>query len=128
MALTDPIADMLTVIRNASRAKKDIVEVKGSGLAEAIIKIFKENGFISNYKFIKDSKQGLLRIYLKYLKSGSPAILGIRRISKPGLRIYKKAEKLQANRRLSRIWASGHNRKRISFRAFKVRADRENNL
>jgi len=94
MALTDPIADMLTVIRNASRAKKDIVEVKGSGLAEAIIKIFKENGFISNYKFIKDSKQGLLRIYLKYLKSGSPAILGIRRISKPGLRIYKKAEEL----------------------------------
>jgi small subunit ribosomal protein S8 len=94
MALTDPIADMLTVIRNASRAKKTVVEVKGSRLAESIVELFKKNEFISNYKVIKDTKQGVVRIYLKYMKSGSPAILGVKRISKPGLRIYKKADEL----------------------------------
>lgn len=94
MASTDPIADMLTVIRNASSAHKDIVEVKNSGLTEEIIKIFMREKFISNYKIIKDNKQGIARIYLQYLKDGKPAILGIRRISKPGLRIYKKADEL----------------------------------
>lgn len=94
MALTDPIADMLTVLRNASRAKKDIVEVKNSSFAEEIIKILKKERFISNYKLIKDSKQGLLRVYLKYSKSGSPSFLGIKRISKPGLRIYKRKDEL----------------------------------
>lgn len=94
MAVTDPIADMLTVIRNASSAKKDVVEFKNSRLAEEILKIFKKEDFISNYKHIKDNKQGILRIYLKYAKSGNPAILGLKRISKPGLRVYKKAEDL----------------------------------
>ena len=94
MALTDPIADMLTIIRNASRAKKEIVEVKRSVISEEILKIFKAEGFISNYKTIKDSRQGLLRIYLKYFKDGTPAILGITRISRPGLRAYKKADEL----------------------------------
>lgn len=96
MAVTDPIADMLTIIRNASSSKKNIVEVKNSKITEGIIKILKKEGFISNYKMIKDSKQGLLRIYLKYLKSGNAAILGIKRISKPGLRIYKKADMIPA--------------------------------
>ena len=94
MALTDPIADMLTVLRNASRAKKDVAEVKNSRFAEEIAKILKKESFISNYKLIKDSKQGLLRVYLKYSKFGSPAILGIKRISKPGLRVYKKLDEL----------------------------------
>ena len=94
MALTDPVADMLTVIRNASSTKKETVEVKGSVLSENIIKILKKEGFIANYKLIKDNKQGILRIYLKYMKSGTPAILGLKRISKPGLRIYKKADEL----------------------------------
>lgn len=94
MALTDPIADMLTAIRNASSAKKDVVEVKNSKLAEAILKIFKREGFIANYKLIKDSKQGLLRVYLKYADDGSPALWGVKRISKPGLRIYKTKEEL----------------------------------
>lgn len=94
MALTDPIADMLTVIRNASFARKETVEVKNSRMSEEIIKIFKREGFISNYKLIKDNKQGILRIYLKYLKSGNTAILGLRRISKPGLRVYKKKDEL----------------------------------
>ena len=92
MAVTDPIADMLTMVRNASSAKKEVVEVKNSRLTEEIVKIFKKESFISNYKIIKDSKQGILRIYLRYLKDGKPAIIGIKKISKSGLRIYKKAD------------------------------------
>ena len=94
MALTDPIADMLTIIRNASSTKKSVAEVKNSVLTEEIVKILKREGFISNYKLIKDSKQGILRIYLRYLKSGNPAILGIKRVSRPGLRVYKKTDEL----------------------------------
>ena len=94
MAVTDPIADMLTIVRNASSSKKDVAEVKGSLLSESVLKILKKEGFISNYKTIKDNKQGILRVYLKYLKNGTPAILGLKRISKPGLRIYKKADEL----------------------------------
>lgn len=92
MALTDPIADMLTIIRNASRAKKDAAEAKNSVVSENILKILKKESFIANYKVIKDNKQGILRIYLKYLKDGTPAILGLKRISTPGLRVYKKAD------------------------------------
>ena len=94
MAVTDPVADMLTIIRNASRAKKDAVEVRNSRLAEEIVKILKDEKFISNYKIIKDNKQGLVRIYLKYLKNGNPAILGLKRISRPGLRNYKQADEV----------------------------------
>ena len=94
MAVTDSIADMLTVIRNGSFARKGIVEVRGSKLAEEILGIFKKEYFISNYKLIKDNKQGILRVYLKYSKEGAPAILGIKRISRPGLRLYKKADEM----------------------------------
>ena len=94
MAVTDPIADMLTIIRNASFARKDVAEAKNSRLSEEILRILKREYFITNYKLIKDSKQGILRMHLKYSKTGSPAILGIRRISKPGLRIYKKTDDL----------------------------------
>ena len=94
MAVTDPIADALTILRNASFAKKEVAETRNSKLLEEILKIFKKEGFISNYKLIKDSKQGLLRVYLRYDKDGTPAILGIKRISKPGLRIYKKSDEL----------------------------------
>ena len=94
MAVTDSIADMLTVVRNASSAKKTVVEVKNSRIAEEIMKIFKKERFISNYKLMKDAKQGILRVYLKYSKDGNPAILGIKRISKPGLRIYKKTDEI----------------------------------
>ena len=92
MAVTDPIADMLTIIRNASSSRKKVLEVKNSRVSEEIVKIFKKEDFVSNYKLIKDSKQGLIRVYLKYAKDGTPGILGIRRISKPGLRIYKKKD------------------------------------
>ena len=65
MALSDPIADMLTVIRNASSARKETVEAKNSVLSEGIVKLLKREGFIGNYKLMKDNKQGILRIYLK---------------------------------------------------------------
>ena len=94
MAVTDPIADMLTVIRNASRAKKDVVELRNSNFLEGVMKILKKESFIANYKLIKDTKQGILRVYLRYSKEGKPALLGIKRISKPGLRIYKKTDEL----------------------------------
>lgn len=92
MALSDPIADMLTIIRNASSARKEVCEVRNSNLSEEILKILKKEGFIANYKLVKDTKQGILRIYLKYSKEGASAIVGLKRISKPGLRIYKKTD------------------------------------
>ena len=94
MAVTDSIADMLTIVRNGSRAKMPVVEVRGSNMSAGILSIFKKNDFISNLKLMKDNKQGVLRVYLKYFKDGAPAILGIKRISKPGLRIYKKTDEL----------------------------------
>ena len=94
MAVTDPIADALTVLRNASFAKKDVAELRNSKIVEEILKIFKKESFIADYKIIKDTKQGILRVYLKYDKDGTPGFLGIKRISKPGLRIYKKSDEL----------------------------------
>ncbi|MBN1525996.1 MAG: 30S ribosomal protein S8 [Candidatus Omnitrophica bacterium] len=89
MALTDPIANMLTVIRNASSTKKEVVEVRNSRFSEELLRIFKKEGFIENYKLVKDNKQGILRVYLRYGKDGTPALLGLKRVSKPSLRIYK---------------------------------------
>ena len=94
MAVTDSIADMLTIVRNGSRAKMPVVEVRGSNMSAEILSIFKKNEFISNLKLMKDNKQGVLRVYLKYYKDGAPSILGIKRISKPGLRVYKKTDEL----------------------------------
>ncbi len=90
MSITDPIADMLTMIRNASRTKKEKVDVPFSKLSQEILSILKREKFIQEYKFIEDKKQGELRVYLKYLKDNRPAIMGIRRVSRPGLRVYKK--------------------------------------
>jgi len=94
MSVTDPIADALTILRNASFAKKDTAELKNSKLMEEILKILKKEGFVTNYKLVKDNKQGILRVYLRYAKDGAPAMIGIKRISKPGLRIYKQADEL----------------------------------
>ena len=94
MALTDPIADMLTVIRNASSSRKDVAEVKNSRLGEEVMKLLKREDFIANYKVINDEKQGILRVYLKYGGDKKPAITDLRRISKPSLRIYKSKEEL----------------------------------
>ena len=94
MAVTDPIADALTILRNASFAKKEVAELRNSKLLEEVLKILKKESFIANYKLIKDTKQGLLRVYFHYEKNGTPAILGIKRISRPGLRVYKKSDEL----------------------------------
>lgn len=89
MAITDLTADMFTMIRNASRARKETVEIKKSNLLETVLKILKEEGFVSNFKPILDKKQGLIKVYLKYNKDKVPALLDLKRISKPGLRVYK---------------------------------------
>ena len=94
MAATDPIADMLTILRNGSFSKKEVVEVRGSRLSEEILKVFKDEGFITAYKPLKESAHGKLRVYMRYGKDGTPAITGIKRISRPGLRTYKKVEDL----------------------------------
>lgn len=88
MSLTDPIADMISIIKNGSKARKETVEVRASNICEGILKIFKEKGVVSNYKRVADDKQGILHVYLRYLDEKTPAITDIKRISKPGLRRY----------------------------------------
>ncbi len=93
MSMTDTIADMLTRIRNACMAKHEKVDVPASKMKIGIAKILKEKGYIQNYKLIKDGKQGILRITLRY-HDGKPVILGLERISKPGRRQYRPADEL----------------------------------
>ncbi len=88
MSMTDPVADYLTRIRNAQGAKKSWVDIPGSNLKTRISYVLKEEHFIRDYIIIKDNKQGILRLFLNYQKSGLPVIQGIKRISKPGCRIY----------------------------------------
>ena len=95
MAVTDSIADMLTVIRNGSRAKKDKVDVKNSRLGQRVLDIFKKEGYVKNFKVIEDKKQGIIRVYLKYTeKDRKPSITQIRRVSRPGLRVFAKKESI----------------------------------
>jgi small subunit ribosomal protein S8 len=96
MAVSDPIADMLTRIRNGVKAKFNSVDVPGSKLKTDIAKILKDEGFIKNYKFLKDGKQGILRIYLKYGTGQSNVIYGLKRISKPSCRVYVKSNEIKA--------------------------------
>lgn len=86
--LTDPIADMLTRIRNAILVKSEKVDIPASKMKVEIAKILKEEGFIKSYKIIKDKKQGILRVTLKYTPDNAPVISGLQRISKPGRRVY----------------------------------------
>lgn len=89
MSLTDPIGDLLTSIRNASRAKKPQVDVRASKLGSAILDVLKQEGFVQNWRLIQEGvPQGSLRVYLKYTRDKKPIIRHIRRVSKPGLRIY----------------------------------------
>jgi len=87
MNVTDPIANMLTKIRNASRAGHEVVDVPASNLKKELTKILKTEGYIKDFKYLKSDSKGTLRIYLKY-KNRQNVISGIRRISKPGLRVY----------------------------------------
>ena len=86
--LTDPIADMLTRIRNSVLIKAEKVDIPASRLKVEIAKIMKEEGFIKSYKIIKDKKQGVLRVTLKYAPDSKPIVEGLKRISKPGRRVY----------------------------------------
>uniref|UniRef100_A0A7C4ML41 Small ribosomal subunit protein uS8 n=1 Tax=Desulfatirhabdium butyrativorans TaxID=340467 RepID=A0A7C4ML41_9BACT len=95
MAITDPIADMLTRIRNAAKAKFNSVDIPGSKLKIEIAKVLKEEGYIRNFKFIQDQKQGILRIYLKYGQANTPAIMGLSRISKPSRRVYVRVQDIK---------------------------------
>ena len=88
MSVTDPIADMLTRIRNAYQAKHPTVELPGSKLKLEIARILYEEGYVNLFEFIEDSKQGVIRMELKYLSDGAPSISGLRRVSKPGRRVY----------------------------------------
>ena len=92
MHITDPIADLLTRIRNASCAKHPSVDVPASNLKKAICQILVDEGYIKSVQLIEDTKQGTLRLTLKYQDNGQPVIAGLRRVSKPGLRIYTNCE------------------------------------
>ena len=92
MHITDPIADMLTRIRNANSAKHETVDIPASNMKKAIAQILLDEGYIASYKVIEDDKQGVIRVTLKYGENKSQVITGLRRVSKPGLRIYSNVE------------------------------------
>ena len=90
MVMTDPIADFLTRIRNANSARHTTVEIPASKLKKDLATILKNEGFIKNVEFINDDKQGIIRIFMKYGQNNERVISGLKRISKPGLRVYAK--------------------------------------
>lgn len=92
MQITDTIADLLTRIRNANTAKHATVDVPASNVKKAISQILVDEGYVKDFKVIEDGKQGVIRITLKYGDNKSPVITGLRRVSKPGLRIYSSCE------------------------------------
>ena len=94
MAMTDPIADMLTRLRNANNVFHESVEIPGSKVKTAIAEVLKEEGFINDYTFTEDNKQGVITVSLKYGPNREKVISGIKRISKPGLRQYAKHDEL----------------------------------
>jgi small subunit ribosomal protein S8 len=95
MTMTDPVADMLTRVRNAAKARFNSVDIPGSKVKVDIARILKDEGYIRNYKFIKDSKQGILRIYLKYGSGQESVIYGLKRISMPSRRVYVKSRDIK---------------------------------
>jgi small subunit ribosomal protein S8 len=95
MTLSDPIADMLNRVRNAGKAKFNSLDIPGSKIKTEIAKVLKREGYIRNYKFIKDNKQGILRIYLKYDRNQKSAIYFLKRVSKPSRRVYVKSQDVE---------------------------------
>jgi small subunit ribosomal protein S8 len=93
MSRTDLISDVFTIIRNAARINKQVVNVPASAVVKSIAEILKREGYIEEFKFVEDKKQGILRIYLKYIKD-RPVLNNLKRISKPGLRIYVKGDEV----------------------------------
>ena len=94
MHITDPFADILTRLRNASAARHDSVDVPASKMKKAIAEILLEEGYIKSFQIVEDGGQGMIKITLKYTATGEKAITGIRRVSKPGLRVYAPADEL----------------------------------
>lgn len=94
MVMTDPVADFLTRIRNGNMVMHETVEVPGSRIKLSIARIMQEEGYIKDYEFVEDGKQGVIRIYLKYGPDKRKVITGIKRISKPGLRVYVKKDEI----------------------------------
>ncbi|GGH74842.1 30S ribosomal protein S8 [Compostibacillus humi] len=94
MTMTDPIADMLTRIRNANMVRHEQLELPASNIKKEIADILKREGFVKDYEVIEDNKQGILRIFLKYGPNNERVITGLKRISKPGLRVYAKADEV----------------------------------
>ena len=94
MQITDPVADMLTRIRNANSAKHETVDVPASNLKKAIAQILVDEGYIKSFQIVEDGTQGIIRITLKYLAGKEKVISGLRRVSKPGLRVYAGADEL----------------------------------
>jgi len=95
MSISDPIADMLTIIRNGVRAKKEYVDIKSSNMKVAIIKILKDHKYIDNFKIIRDNKQNIIRVFLKYVENGKSPLTHLERVSKPSLRVYEKAKNIK---------------------------------
>jgi small subunit ribosomal protein S8 len=94
MSMTDPIADMLTRIRNGITSRHDRVELPASKLKVEVARILKSEGFISNYKVVEAKPQSTLRLYLKYSDDGEPVIHGIERVSRPGRRVYRNKQEI----------------------------------
>ena len=94
MQITDPVADMLTRIRNANTAKHEKVDVPASNLKKSIAQILLDEGYLKSYEIVEDGTQGIIRIQLKYLAGKEKVISGLRRVSKPGLRVYAGADEL----------------------------------
>lgn len=94
MVMTDPIADFLTRIRNANTVYQDRVEIPASKTKQGLANILKEEGFIKDVEYIEDGKQGILRLYLKYGANREKVITGLKRISKPGLRVYARRDQM----------------------------------
>lgn len=95
MTMTDPVADMLTRMRNAAKAKFNSVDIPGSKMKIDIARILKDEGYIRNYKFIKDGKQGILRVYLKYGSGQESVMYGLSRVSRPSRRVYVKSKDIK---------------------------------
>ncbi|GGI01020.1 MULTISPECIES: 30S ribosomal protein S8 [Mammaliicoccus] len=94
MTMSDPIADMLTRVRNANMVRHEKLELPASNIKKEIAEILKKEGFVKSVEFIEDDKQGVIRMFLKYGQNNERVITGLKRISKPGLRVYAKADEL----------------------------------
>ncbi len=94
MSMTDPVSDMLTRIRNATTVRHDRTDIPASKTKLEIAKILKQEGYIRTFKMLEEGPQGLIRVYLKYAEDGEPVIHGLQRVSKPGRRVYRGADKL----------------------------------